>query len=104
MLYASRMSLGSMPWYGKIFGALIDYQETYGSMPRRPKEGPLFGRGPSLEEKHLAFFTCVFSMLAKLAKADGAISTDEIKVVEQFMRAELSLDPRREKLAKDVFR
>ena len=58
----------------------------------------------NLEKKHLTFFVCVFSMLSKLAKADGSITADEIAVVDRFMHDELSLDPSRVKIARDAFR
>jgi DnaJ like chaperone protein len=95
---------------GFFLGRLVDEQETYGSMPRqkpgqRIRLHPNWSRPrPSLEEKHLTFFNCVFSMLSLLAKADGLISSSEIQEVERFMRQELGLDPEREKFAKNVFR
>ncbi|MFN8391733.1 MAG: TerB family tellurite resistance protein [Bdellovibrionota bacterium] len=92
---------------GLILGHLVDSEETYGSLHRRkPTVGPFPFQRPqrSLEEKHLTFFNCVFSMLSKLAKADGAISASEIQVVERFMSDELHLDPGRIKFAQNVFR
>lgn len=89
---------------GFIIGHFIDSEETYGEMPRQ-KKMPFQRRKPAtLEEKHLTFFVCVFSMLAKLARADGAISPEEISVVHRFMKEELSLDPARVKLAQNIFR
>ena len=89
---------------GLAFGHFVDIQEEYGGIPNQRK--PLMGSGAAdpLEQKHLAFFVCVFSMLAKLAKADGQISPNEIALVERFMTVELALDPGRIKFAKNIFR
>ena len=69
-----------------------------GPQPRRPSTAA------NLEQEQLVFFVCVFSMLAKLAKADGAISKDEIAMVERFMKQDLQLDTERSKFAIDIFR
>jgi len=55
------------------------------------------------EEDHLAFFLAAFSMLAKLAKADGVVSREEIAVVSRFMKENLGLDPEGQKLAIRIF-
>lgn len=60
--------------------------------------------GADLEQEQLVFFVCVFSMLAKLAKADGAISKDEIAMVDRFMKEDLQLDAERSKFAINIFR
>ena len=89
---------------GIYLGHLVDRQETYGSMPRTDKPKFRFQKTTSIQERNAAFFSCVFSMLAKLARADGAISADEIEVVERFMQNDLNLDPQRQKMAKNIFR
>lgn len=89
---------------GIYLGHLVDRQETYGSMPRMEKAKFRFQKVASLQERNAVFFSCVFSMLAKLARADGAISADEIEVVERFMQNDLNLDPQRQKMAKNIFR
>jgi len=111
-------------WYGKILccligyrifgpagallgfylGHLVDRQETYGEMPRQNAGFFRFVRPTHIAERQNIFFTCVFSMLAKLARADGHISADEIEIVETFMRDDLNLDPERQKVAKNIFR
>nr|WP_321398189.1 TerB family tellurite resistance protein [uncultured Desulfobacter sp.] len=58
----------------------------------------------SNEEAQLVFFTAAFSMLAKISKADGRISEEEIKVVERFMVNDLQLDAATRETAKNIFR
>lgn len=94
--------LGAM--LGVYLGHMVDREETYGEMPRRKAQPFIFVRKVNLVERQEVFFSCVFSMLAKLARADGTISADEIEVVERFIRVELNLDPTRQKQAKDIFR
>jgi len=58
----------------------------------------------SLEESQLAFFVGTFSMLAKLVKADGRVSNDEIAVIEDFAVKDLGLNPSSREVAFNVFR
>ena len=53
---------------------------------------------------HAAFIVCTFSMLGKLAEADGEVSEDEIRRVEKYMDSELKLDGKTKALALDVFK
>jgi DnaJ like chaperone protein len=55
------------------------------------------------EEAQLTFFVAAFSMIAKLAKADGRVSEEEIVAVENFMVYDLNLDPASRKLATNIF-
>lgn len=51
-----------------------------------------------------AFFVSSFSMLAKMARADGRVSREEIDLAQRFMRDELRLDTEAEQFAIRVFR
>lgn len=55
------------------------------------------------EEAQLTFFVAAFSMLAKLAKADGHVSPEEIETVENFMIHDLNLDPQSRQIARNIF-
>ncbi|WP_027360357.1 TerB family tellurite resistance protein [Desulforegula conservatrix] len=55
-------------------------------------------------EANIAFFVSVFSMLAKMAKSDGAVSQAEIESVESFMKNQLHLDARGRNFAINIFR
>ncbi len=56
------------------------------------------------EQAQLVFCTAAFSMLAKIAKADGKISQNEIDAVEAFMKNDLQLDEAGQGTAKQIFR
>ena len=58
----------------------------------------------SNEEAQLVFFTAVFSMLAKLCKADGRVSENEISAVETFMKKDLHLDQNSQSTAVNIFK
>lgn len=55
------------------------------------------------EEAQFTFFVAAFSMLAKLIKADGRISREEVEVVEKFMIYDLNLDTASRRFATNIF-
>jgi len=55
------------------------------------------------KEAQTVFFVALFSMLAKMAKADGRVSADEAEVVNQFARQQLNLDAEDRKAAREIF-
>lgn len=55
-------------------------------------------------EANIAFFVSVFSMLARMAKADGRVSQAEIESVETFMKNQLHLDIQGRNFAINIFR
>jgi DnaJ like chaperone protein len=59
---------------------------------------------PSTDEAaQLTFFVAVFSMLAKLARADGHVSQEEIASIENFMVHDLDLNPESRRFAVNIF-
>jgi len=50
------------------------------------------------------FFVALFSMLAKMAKADGKVTSEEADVVNHFAKNMLNMDAEDRKAAKDIFR
>ncbi len=56
------------------------------------------------EQAQAAFFIATFSLLAKMARADGRVSREEIDLVQRFMRDELGLDREAERYAVRIFR
>jgi len=105
-----------MSWWGKLFGG------TFGFMLGGPL-GALIGAalGHNLDEKigrlgsgsggqswggseriQTAFFTATFSVMGHLAKADGRVSEDEIRLAEAVM-AQMQLNERLRKLARRLF-
>jgi DnaJ like chaperone protein len=104
----------AMGWFGKL---------TFGSMgllmggPLGAIAGAALGHhlvdkredfpyvGPTLirtEQSQAAYFVCMFSILGKLAKIDGAVTKAEIAVVESFI-AHLNMTDRERQFAKQVF-
>ena len=85
-----------MSWMGKILGGGIGF--VVGG-PVGAVLGAVLGHhtmdsGKSLdqdEERHGIFFVTTFSMLGKLSKADGQVSSEEIEVVERVMTDSLRL-------------
>lgn len=55
------------------------------------------------EEKQTIFFTSIFSMLAKFAQADGAVTRSEIMTIDRFIKNELKLQGSARKLAIRIF-
>ena len=55
------------------------------------------------ENAQLTFFLGAFSMLAKLARADGRISQAEVDSIENFMLHDLNLDPQSRQVAINIF-
>ena len=86
MAWFGKLTLGSLgmllggPLGAVIGGALghhlIDRQET--GAGTRPGIG-------AREQQQAAYFVCVFSILGKLAKADGVVSEAELRVVNDFI-------------------
>ncbi len=57
-----------------------------------------------IEETQMTFFVAAFSMLAKIAKADGRVSEKEIEMIDQFINQELKLDQSSMGEAINIFR
>jgi DnaJ like chaperone protein len=97
------------PWLGKLIGAAIGF-----ALLRMPGLllGLLVGHGVdqmsrirktvggSLQQAKQTFFETTFTLMGKLAKSDGQISEQEIKLTEQLMtRMGLSAEHRQEAIA-----
>ena len=101
-----------MGWMGKVIGGSVGFMlggplgavagVALGAIYDAGTAAPRV-RLNSGEEAHLTYFVATFSMLAKLAKADGVVSREEIAVTERFMEENLGLDPEGKKLAIRIF-
>jgi len=105
-----------MGWLGKIVGGTIGF--AIGG-PLGAVAGAAFGHAydkygdfdglqepPQLsndEQGQLTFFVAAFSMLAKMARADGHVSKAEIETIESFMVKELRLTPQSRNVAVNIF-
>ena len=110
-----------MSWLGKMIGGTIGFVlggplgavagAAFGHTFVDKKEERYLSSRPSTqetlssnEEAQLVFFTAVFSMLAKLCKADGRISENEISSIEAFMKKDLHLDLNSQSTAVNIFK
>ncbi|MFZ0243037.1 MAG: TerB family tellurite resistance protein [Desulfobacterales bacterium] len=85
---------------GAIAGAAFGHAYDQSQLAELPQEaiGPLPG-----QEAQLTFFVAAFSMLAKLARADGRVSQGEIDTINRFMLQDLNLDPYSRIVAMNIF-
>jgi len=106
-----------MGWIGKIIGGTLGFAiggplgaiagAAFGHAFDRSTELPYPAESPRRplpsEQAQLTFFVAVFSMLAKLAKADGEITKGEIETINRFMVENLNLDPQSRMVAMSIF-
>lgn len=86
---------------GAIAGAVFGH--AFDSPPGQQLE-PGYGEPlSSVEKSQLAFFVGTFSMLAKLAAADGTVKKEEIKTVESFAINDLGLSAQSRTIAFNIF-
>jgi len=85
---------------GAIAGAALGHAFDTNSQTIHFEERARLSQG---EEAQFTFFVASFSMLAKLARADGSVSREEIDAVENFMVYDLNLDPESRRLATNIF-
>ncbi|MCP3901203.1 MAG: DnaJ domain-containing protein [Desulfobacteraceae bacterium] len=89
---------------GAAFGHSFDKHEERYLSSGREGSGFRAGQLSNNEEAQLTFFIAAFSMLAKIAKADGRVSEVEINSVEEFMQRDLNLDNESKNTARNIFR
>ena len=94
MAWFGKIALGSLGMMfggplGAVLGAavghhLIDKQQAAAQARFQQASGAPFGR---VAQHQAAGFVCILSMLAKIAKADGAVTQDELAVVDHFINS-----------------
>ena len=106
-----------MGWIGKIVGGTIG---LFIGGPLGAVAGVALGHGLDVardtslgtdvrysspqHKAQLTFFVATFSMLAKIVKADGKITQQELSTIEEFMVRDLHLDPGSRQVAGKIFR
>lgn len=88
--------------FGPI-GSLIGFIVGHFFFDSAIKQSTTFFR-QSFQETQELFFDNLFGMLAKLAKADGQVTKDEINAINHIMVNELRLDQRARDRAIEIFR
>ncbi|WP_319525449.1 TerB family tellurite resistance protein [uncultured Desulfosarcina sp.] len=86
---------------GAIFGAAFGHAFDSGTELELSREGQRLSR---VEQNQLTFFVAAFSMLAKLARADGRVTPEEIDSIEDFMEKDLRLNTDSRHAAVNIFR
>jgi len=101
-----------MSWMGKILGGGIGFMfggpigAVMGAVVGHHAFDNAQGGGgilSSLENKQGIYFTATFSMLGKLAKADGTVTQQEIDVIDRVMRENLRLTAQARDFAIEIF-
>jgi DnaJ like chaperone protein len=100
-----------MSWFGKIMGGSVGFMlgGPIGALVGASLGHTLIdgkaesGRMTSQEQRQAVFFTAMFAMLGKMAKADGKVCESEINIVRSFMRDKLRLDTAAQQFAMGVF-
>lgn len=77
---------------------------SYGGANPYERMGGAFGRRVSSQQRaQMTFFIGAFSMVAKVAAADGSVSQAEMKRIREFMDHDLQLDPQSKGVAERIF-
>ncbi len=102
-----------MSWMGKLLGGSLGFVFLGGPLGavfgmvagHLAYDGESDGDSPfsTLENKQSIYFVATFSMLGKLAKADGTVTQQEINVIDRVMRENLKLSPKARTFAVNVF-
>ncbi len=75
-----------------------------GASPYEQMGGGAFGRRISPQQRaQMTFFIGAFSMVAKVAAADGNVSQAERQRIQEFMDRDLQLDPQSKSVAERIF-
>ena len=84
---------------GAVLGAALGrhFGRAVGSIEAGPAAG-----APNRERAQLAFFTATFGVMGQVAKADGHVSPDEIRLANRLMD-ELGLDSEQRDAARAIF-
>ncbi|NBK20537.1 MAG: molecular chaperone DnaJ [Spirochaetia bacterium] len=103
-----------MAWMGKLFGGTLGFM--FGGplgMIAGIAFGHMFDKAGSLvpgeqyhasqDQSQMMFFVGAFSMLARIASVDGAVTASERQKVQEFIRTDLRLGSREEEAAWNVF-
>ncbi len=98
-----------MSWMGKILGGGLGFViagpigAVLGAVIGHHAMDSSGGGLSALESKQGIYFAATFSMLGKIAKADGVVTPHEIEVIDRVMRDNLQLDSRARRFAIDIF-
>jgi len=98
-----KMTFGTLGlFFGGPLGAIIGMTLGHHLVDRKAEPGQVSGAPLKSEQAQAAYFVCVFSILGKLAKADGQVTGDELQVVDEFING-MRISDTEKQFAKQVF-
>lgn len=84
--------------------ARINFGDQSDQQPGQDRYSSMYGGRMNQNQRHqMTFFVGAFSMLAKIASADGHVSDKERRKVEEFMERDLNLDASTKQSANKIF-
>lgn len=103
MGWFGKLTLGTLGLFmggplGAIAGAVLGHH-LFDRADRTEPETLPFGQA---DQAQAAYFICLFSILAKMAKADGVVTREEINVVDQFLST-LRIPESEKQFARNIF-
>lgn len=104
MSWFGKLTFGSLGlFFGGPLGAIAGAALGHHFIDKNIAEGRKTVELENREKAQASYFVCIFSILGKLAKADGHVSRNEIAVVEEFI-SHMKMHEREVEFAKKVFR
>jgi len=98
-----KMTFGTMGLlFGGPIGAIIGVSLGHHLVDKNAEYGQRGAVLPKSEQAQAAYFVCIFSILGKIAKADGVVTDDELKVVDDFING-MNISETEKQFAKQVF-
>jgi len=99
-----------MSLFGSIVGGFVGFTllgplgALVGSVVgSRMSENRTRRRNPSNLDHQVAFFAALFACFAKISKADGVVSTEEVNKIEEFISKKFNLDKEQRNFAINIF-
>ena len=103
MGWFGKMTFGTMGLlFGGPIGAIIGVSLGHHLVDKKAEYGQGGAVPPKTEQAQAAYFVCIFSILGKIAKADGVVTNDELKVVDDFING-MNISETEKQFAKQVF-
>lgn len=101
-----------MSWWGKVIGSGFGFMmggpigailgASLGHQFDKGMSGIETSPPDSIETTQTAFFTCLFSIMGHIAKADGRVTNAEISMTESLF-SQMNLDSNQRKIATELF-
>ncbi len=103
-----------MSWFGKLMfgslglfvggplGAILGGVVGHHLIDKHVTDINTHQSGLNVEQAQAAYFVCLFSIFAKLAKIDGVVTQDEIKVVENIIQS-MNIGQKEQQFARRIF-